>query len=73
MKREFKVFVEWAADSKSYVGTVPGVRGAHSCGDTLEELRANMKEVLELVLEQHRDEIEDCPEFVELQSITIAG
>jgi predicted RNase H-like HicB family nuclease len=50
MSRQFMVYVEWDAESKTYIGTVPGIRGAHSCADTLEELRANMKEVLELVL-----------------------
>ena len=73
MIRQFMVYVEWDAESKSYIGTVPGIRGAHSCADTLEELRANMKEVLELVLEQQGEDLTDHPEFVGLQSIAIAG
>jgi predicted RNase H-like HicB family nuclease len=31
---------------------VPGLPGAHSVSDTLDELYANMKEVLEVVLEE---------------------
>ena len=34
-----------------YVGHVPGLAGAHSQGESLAELAANLREVVELVLE----------------------
>ena len=35
-----------------YVGIVPGVPGAHTQAPSLDELRANLQEVLELCLEE---------------------
>ena len=43
-------YVEWDPETKLFVGIVPGIRGAHTQGATLDELRANMKEVLELCI-----------------------
>lgn len=43
--------VERDPDSGIYVGYVPGVPGAHSQGDTLDELEANLHEVLALLAE----------------------
>ena len=37
-----------------YVGTIPGLAGAHSQGATLDELMANLAEVTTLVLEEER-------------------
>jgi len=72
--RTFTAYVEWDPETKLYVGTVPGIRGAHTEGTTLDELQANLKEVLELCLEvmKERGEIEDIPEFVGVQQIKVA-
>ena len=35
-----------------YVGYVPGMTGAHSQGQTIEELKINLKEVIGLCLEE---------------------
>ena len=35
-----------------YVGSVPGIPGAHSQGDTVDEVRRNLAEVLELLQEE---------------------
>lgn len=48
----FTAYVEWDPETKLYVGIVPGVSGAHTQGVTLEELHENLKEVLELCLEE---------------------
>jgi predicted RNase H-like HicB family nuclease len=37
--------------SKLYVGYVPGFPGAHSQGETLDELQENLPEVIEMLLE----------------------
>jgi predicted RNase H-like HicB family nuclease len=42
--------VEQCADTGLYVGYVPGFSGAHSQGETLEELRVNLREVIEMLL-----------------------
>ena len=43
--------VERCPDTRLYVGYVPGLSGAHSQAETLEELNANLREVLSLILE----------------------
>ena len=43
--------IERCPDTRLYVGHVPGFPGAHSQGETLEELNANLREVIELLLE----------------------
>jgi predicted RNase H-like HicB family nuclease len=45
------MFIEFDPETKMYVGTIPGIPGAHTQGASLEELQENMKEVLELCLE----------------------
>ncbi len=46
-----RFIVERCAVTDLYVGSVPGFPGAHSQGETLEELRANMREVIAMLLE----------------------
>jgi predicted RNase H-like HicB family nuclease len=48
-------YVEWDSETRLYVGMVPGVRGAHTQGATLDELNKNLKEVLELCLEEYKE------------------
>ena len=43
--------VERCKDTKLYVGYVPGFAGAHSQGETLDELNKNLKEVTAMLLE----------------------
>ncbi len=38
-------------DTGLYVGYIPNFPGAHSQGETLDELRENLSEVLEMLLE----------------------
>lgn len=48
--RTFTAYVEWDPETRLYVGTVPGVVGAHTPAATLDELNANLDEVLTLCL-----------------------
>jgi predicted RNase H-like HicB family nuclease len=50
-------------------GPVPGLPGAHSQGATLDELAANLREVIELLFEEGEPELEG--EFVGTQQIII--
>jgi predicted RNase H-like HicB family nuclease len=49
--RSFNVVVEQDPETRLYVGYVPGWPGAHSQGETLDELRSNLQEVVEMLLE----------------------
>ncbi len=50
LKREFCVVVERDQDGY-YVGEVPQLQGCYSQGKTIDELLANIREVIELCLE----------------------
>ena len=68
--RTFSVVVERDPDTELYVGHVPGWPGAHSQGATLDELRQNLREVLEMLLEDGEPKLET--EFVGVQVIRVA-
>jgi len=51
-----------------YVGFVPGFPGAHSQGETLDELKQNMQEVIEMLLDDGEPVLEG--EFVGTQLIS---
>ncbi len=59
--REFYVIIERDEDGY-YVGEVPQLQACYSQGETIDELMANMKEVIELCLETNSDE--KIPEFI---------
>jgi predicted RNase H-like HicB family nuclease len=44
----FTAIIEADPDTKLYVGYVPSFPGAHSQGETLDKLRENLREVIEL-------------------------
>jgi predicted RNase H-like HicB family nuclease len=73
MTQVFTAYIEYDSDTGLYVGTVPGLPGAHSQGANLDELQQNLKEVIELVLEeqqQHGETVEIAP-FVGIQQISV--
>ena len=70
--RTFAAYVEWDPETKLYVGIVPGIPGAHTQGATLDELQQNLKEVLELCLEEYKGSVKDLPRFVGVQQIEVA-
>jgi predicted RNase H-like HicB family nuclease len=51
--RTFTAYVEWDPETKLYVGIIPGIKGAHTHAESLDEFRGNLKEVLELCLEEY--------------------
>ena len=71
--KTFTVYIEFDPATKLYVGIVPGLAGAHTQGATLDELQQNLKEVIELCLEEYAGPTEDLPRFVGLQQIEIAA
>jgi len=69
MRRTFTAVVERDADTNLYVGYVPGFPGAHAQGETLDELNANLKEVVEMLLEDGEPNVE--AEFVGTQLVEV--
>lgn len=69
----FTAYVEWDPDTELYVGLVPGIPGAHTQAATLDELHLNLKEVLELCLEEYPLPPEELPRFVGLQQIEVSA
>jgi predicted RNase H-like HicB family nuclease len=69
MKREFYVLIEQDEDGL-FIGEVPQLRGCYTQGRTLDELLMNIREVIQLCLED-QPEIEDLPEFLGVQKVTI--
>ena len=50
----FTAIIEKCRDTGLYVGYVPGVPGTHSQGEPLDELKQNLKEVIEMLLEDQK-------------------
>jgi len=73
MSHVFTAYIEYDPDTKLYVGTIPGLSGAHSQGATLDELRLNLEEVVELILEEQRGrgELLQIEPFVGIQQIAV--
>ncbi|MEJ5378476.1 MAG: type II toxin-antitoxin system HicB family antitoxin [bacterium] len=67
--RIFTAVIEKCPDTGLYVGFVPGFPGAHSQAETLEELNKNLKEVIEMLLEDGEPELEG--EFVGTQNVVV--
>ena len=68
--RTFTAIVERCPDTGLYVGYVPGFRGAHSQAETLAELNENLREVIELLLEDGEPVLE--ADFVGTQCVVVA-
>ena len=71
MPTSYNAYVEWDPDIRLYVGTVPGLPGAHTQAATLDELHTNLAEVVSLCLEAYEGDVLDLPRFVGLQQIEI--
>jgi predicted RNase H-like HicB family nuclease len=67
--RTFTAVVEKCPDTGLYVGYIPGFPGAHSQGETLDQLRQNLNEVVTMLLEDGEPTLES--EFAGLQTITV--
>ena len=65
----YTAVVEKCPTTGLFVGYVPGFPGAHTQGATLDELRHNLQEVLELLLADGEPELE--AEFVGTQTVTV--
>lgn len=70
MLRKFTAVIEKDPDTGYYVGYIPGFPGAHSQAETLDELRANLQEVVEMLLEDGEPQLES--QFIGTQEVFVA-
>jgi predicted RNase H-like HicB family nuclease len=69
MRRTFTAVVEKDTDTGLYVGYVPGFPGAHTQAESLDELRNNLLEVIEMLLEDGEPQLET--EFIGTQEVVV--
>ncbi len=72
MAKTFTAYIEWDGETNQYVGIIPGIPGAHTQADSLDQLQVNLKEVLELCLEENEFTEKDLPQFVGTQQVEMA-
>ena len=65
----FTAVIERCPDTGLYVGYVPGFLGAHTQAETLDELNTNLREVIEMLLEEGEPKLE--AEFAGTQTIIV--
>ncbi len=58
MKITYTAVVERSRETGLFVGFIPGLAGAHTQAQTLEELKVNLCEVVEMLLEDDQPEVE---------------
>ena len=68
--KSFTAVIERCPETGLFVGYVPGFPGAHSQGETIEELRENLREVIAMLLEDGEPAFES--QFVGTQTIQMA-
>ncbi|MES1255161.1 MAG: type II toxin-antitoxin system HicB family antitoxin [Acidobacteriota bacterium] len=68
--KNFTAVIERDADTGLYVGWVPGFAGAHSQAETLDELRLNLQEVIEMLLEDGDPSLRSV--FIGTQTVEVA-
>lgn len=67
--RQYTAVVERCPETGLFVGYVPGFPGAHSQGETRDELSQNLREVIGMLLEDGEPELET--EFVGTQAVEV--
>jgi len=67
--KTFTAIVERDSNTNLYIGYVPGFSGAHSQGETLDELQENLREVIEMLLED--ENVSFSTEFIGTQQIVV--
>jgi len=68
--RNYTAIVERCTETGRFTGFIPGFQGAHTQGETLDELHQNLQEVIEMLLEDGEPVLE--AEFIGTQNIVVA-
>ena len=66
----YTAVIERDSDTGLLVGYVPGLPGAHTQAESLDELNANLREVIAMLLEDGERALE--AEFVGIQTVRVA-
>jgi len=67
---KFTILIQKDPETGFYVGYVPNMPGAHSQGETVEELKSNLKEAISLCIEEGEPII--LSEFVGTDELEVA-
>jgi predicted RNase H-like HicB family nuclease len=67
--RVYSAVIERCPQTKLFVGFVPGFPGAHSQGETLDQLNHNLAEVIAMLLEDGEPRLES--EFIGVQNVAV--
>lgn len=67
--RTFTAVIEKCPDTGLFVGYVPGFSGAHSQGETLDELQGNLQEVITMLMEDGDPSLDS--EYIGTQLVTV--
>ena len=67
--KKYTAVIERCPDTGQYIGFVPGFPGAHSQAETLDQLNRNLREVIEMLLEDGEPRLET--EFVGIQTLEV--
>jgi len=65
----FTAVVEKCTETGLFVGFVPGFPGAHTQGESLDELQENLREVVSMLLEDGEPRLE--AEFIGTQTVAV--
>jgi len=65
----YTAIIERCPDTGLFVGHIPGFPGAHSQGESLDELSNNLQEVVEMLLEDGEPKL--IAEFVGTRTISV--
>jgi predicted RNase H-like HicB family nuclease len=68
--KTFQAVVERCSETGLFVGCVPGFPGAHSQGETREELGRNLREVIAMLLEDGEPRLQ--AEFIGTEAVSVA-
>ena len=67
--KTYTAVVERCPETNLFVGFIPGFPGAHSQATTLDELNTNLREVVEMLLEDGEPKLE--AEFIGTQTVSV--
>ena len=68
--KNYMAIIERCRETGLYVGFIPGFPGAHTQAETLDELNDNLREVIEMLLEDGDPATET--DFIGIQNISVA-
>ena len=67
--KAYTAVIEKCPNTGLYIGYIPGFSGAHSQGETLDELNRNLREVIKMLIEDGLPSLES--EFVGTQMVMV--